>query len=319
MNISSTKGEQTQPSSKNEQTKDQKQNQSSQGKKAGAPSSHTTSKAKRPHAEVAESSAEEMQHLHNQIDEIGTDLKTIKEDIQKINEGVMKKEDMVALIKSTVEEIMKEINKNIEVTIEIKLEEKTRNLNKEIETLKNENAALKNQLEQNNSKFEKKILEVEKLSMHANEKANRNEQYSMKHNLKIMGVAESNKTETKQELINKVFDLFKAQNVTINKDGIQEIHRLPSKKPGPKPVIIKTFTTDDKATMMRARKQMNQGGHRLVDHVTKPNTELIQMLNKHREISSAWYFNGSVYGETVSGRRIKFDLHDDVDAKIATV
>lgn len=65
MSNSNIKWEQTLPSSQNEQTKDQKQKQICHGKKAEASSSHISYKAKRPHAEVAESSAEETEHIYH--------------------------------------------------------------------------------------------------------------------------------------------------------------------------------------------------------------------------------------------------------------
>ena len=61
---------------------------------------------------------------------------------------------------------------------------------------------------------------------------------------------------------------------------------------------------------------MKSAGHRLVDDVTKLNTELISRLSEHPAIEAAWYFNGSVYGRTTAGRRVKFDLHDDINNTI---
>ncbi|KAH3885692.1 hypothetical protein DPMN_009688 [Dreissena polymorpha] len=55
---------------------------------------------------------------------------------------------------------------------------------------------------------------------------------------------------------------------------------------------------------MRKRALMKNGGLRLVDDVTKPNQGLINRLLLHPDISSAWYFNGSVY---------KFDIYDNVN------
>ena len=63
---------------------------------------------------------------------------------------MMTKADMKTFIKGTFEEIMIEINKSIELTIETKIKERTTSLkkdvdhlNKEIESLLNENNKLK--------------------------------------------------------------------------------------------------------------------------------------------------------------------------------
>ena len=60
---------------------------------------------------------------------------------------------------------------------------------------------------------------------------------------------------------------------------------------------------------MRHRKEMKEAGYRLVDDVTKLNTELINRLTMHEHIASAWFFNSSVYGKTTAGKRHKFDLY----------
>ncbi|KAK3092771.1 hypothetical protein FSP39_007062 [Pinctada imbricata] len=62
----------------------------------------------------------------------------------------------------------------------------------------------------------------------------------------------------------------------------------------------------------------NSGKHyRLSDDVTERNSKLIQRLSDHELIESAWYYNGRVFGKTVSdGNRIKFDLYDDIDQKV---
>ena len=68
---------------------------------------------------------------------------------------------------------------------------------------------------------------------------------------------------------------------------------------------------------MKNQAAMKAAGHRLVDDVTKLNTALISKMNDHASIESAWYFNGSVYGKTESGKRLRFDIHDDFATVIA--
>ena len=73
-----------------------------------------------------------------------------------------------------------------------------------------------------------------------------------------------------------------------------------------------------KATIMRKRsviKKNTNGQCWLTDDVTKLNALLINRLLNHPEIENAWYFNGSVYGET-DGTRMKFELFDNIDEKI---
>ncbi|XP_062588307.1 histone-lysine N-methyltransferase set-17-like, partial [Saccostrea cucullata] len=74
---------------------------------------------------------------------------------------------------------------------------------------------------------------------------------------------------------------------------------------------------DKKAHIMRHRSEVKDapGNVRLGDDVTKENSELIARLLDNEGITSAWYFNGSVYAK-VKDKRVKFDILDDIDHKI---
>ena len=110
----------------------------------------------------------------------------------------------------------------------------------------------------------------------------------------------------------------KKVEVTIDEDDVVAIHRIPGREGLERPILIKLKNTDAKAKVMRKRsdlKKVTGGKIRLVDDVTKLNADLITALLAREEIESAWYFNGSVYGQ-VDGKRVKFDLLDDVDQKL---
>ena len=62
----------------------------------------------------------------------------------------------------------------------------------------------------------------------------------------------------------------------------------------------------------KKRRAMKSAGHHLVDDVTKLNSLLIHRLLEHSSIEQAWYYNGAVYGKTLTGRKLKFDVHDDI-------
>ena len=60
------------------------------------------------------------------------------------------------------------------------------------------------------------------------------------------------------------------------------IHTIPSRQE-PKPVLMKLKNNNIKTRLMKQRKTMKQLGHKLVDDVTKKNTELISRLLKHEK------------------------------------
>ena len=291
--------------------------------KVGASSSHTVQgAAKRKLEQVANSSAEELVLLNTQMEELSGDIKLIKNNMdglmQKSSE-MMTKADMKAFIRGTVEEIMIEINKSIELTIETKIKEKTKSLKKDVdqltkdvESLRNENNKLKKDL----SQAEKKNSEIEKIAKQGQTTANQNEQYSRKTNVKILDIKKEG-NEDESTLTTTVSNLLATQGVMIRPESILAIHRIPSKPGTVNPVLVKFRNNNDKTKVMKIRAEMKAAGHRLVDDVTKLNTALITKLNDHASIESAWYFNGSIYGKTDSGKRLRFDIHDDIDTVIS--
>ena len=278
------------------------------------PSIQHLPRPKDPLKKLPTQSAEEIVLLSHQMEELATELRAIGSsvnDLRAKTEDAMTKNDMKTFIKATVQDIMNEINKNIEVTIDIKVQERTKKWQEEIDMLREENDQLKLKLLNAN----KNSLSFQKTANLALEKANYNEQYSRKNNIKIMNIREE-AGEDDSTLLNKVSDLLGKQDITLSPHQVIAIHRIPGKPGSPKPVLMKVTNTTVKSTIMRKRKVMKSAGHRLVDDVTRLNTELITRLFDHPAIEAAWYFNGTVYGKTTAGRRIKFDLHDDIDDTI---
>ena len=252
------------------------------------------------------------------MDEVAVDVKQIKDsinDLTKRSDDMKTKADMKTFIKTTIDEIMIEINENMEVTIDIKIKEKTETikkeieqLNKDIESIRSENIKLKNDL----SEAKKNNEETAKIAKQGLQKANQNEQYSRKNNVKILNIEEQT-DEDEGKLMNTVGELLHRQSVHITPGQIVAIHRIPDKSGTHKPVLIKFRNNSDKTRVMKTRAGMKAMGHRLVDDVTKLNTTLISKLTDHTLIDSAWYFNGAICGKTTSGKRLKFDMYDDID------
>lgn len=297
-------------------SKPNKQHEKKEKEKVGSASVHTTpARAKRPLSEVANSSAEEIVMLSTQMEEISTDLKELSQNVSTLmnkSETMMTKQDMKTFIATTVEEIMVEINKNIEVTIELKVNEKTKKLSDDVKLLQDENNDLKEKLItlQDNHDVTKKTANL------ALKIANQNEQYSRKHNIKIMDITEE-PLETETSLLRSVINVLEQQEVRLTPDQVVAIHRIPSKKGNTKPVLLKVKNNNIKTEIMKKRKEMKSMGHRLVDDVTRLNTACITELNAHPLIDAGWYFNGAVFGKTKTGKRLKLELNDDIDTVIA--
>ncbi|KAH3728985.1 hypothetical protein DPMN_135356 [Dreissena polymorpha] len=119
--------------------------------------------------------------------------------------------------------------------------------------------------------------------------------------------------ESSETLITKVSNLFNNQGVILEKQDIMAIHRIPGRKGSTKPVLIKLMNNQVKSNLMKKRKAMKEAGNRIADDVTKLNSGLISRLTLHHNIDSAWFFNGSVYGQTTRQERVKFDIYDNID------
>ena len=237
--------------------------------------------------------------------------------------GMLKKEEVEQLITNTVTTLMNKIMQNINDKIDQLVSEKLVEMQAKIESLDYDNKNFKDKiqiLEDKTSTNDKSIHEqIEKtyeLSKLAHMKANYNEQYSRKNNIKILNIQE-NREETEDSITKSVTSILKTHaGVDLLLTDIIAIHRIPTKRGQTRPVLVKLRNNSAKSTIMRKRAPMKNGGYKLVDDVTKPNQGLINRLHLHPDISSAWYFNGSVYGQTVADERIKFDIYDNVNNAI---
>ena len=174
-----------------------------------------------------------------------------------------------------------------------------------------ENVEIKERLD----KVESKLKKQKEKTKAAFEQSNYNEQFSRKNNVKIMGV-EGLGDETDSNLTAEIIDIVKQKtNVDIDPSDIVALHRIPSRH-NPRPVLVKFKNNSIKTRLMRNRRIMKQQGYKLVDDVTKKNTELISRLLRHEKIDSAWFFNGFIYGKTTEGKRHRFDLYSDIEAVI---
>lgn len=159
-----------------------------------------------------------------------------------------------------------------------------------------------------------KVTDCDKRSKAAMQMGNYNEQYSRKFNIKIMNYPEKKDEDLRETFVT---DIVKEKlNVTITSSDIQAIHRIPGKAGQPKPVIVKMINSEVKSKIMRVKKNLPKEGLNLVDDVTQLNMGLITRLRESERFENVWYFNGSVYGKTAEGTKLKFDLFDDIEFKL---
>ena len=266
---------------------------------------------KRTHSDVSETSMEELGFIHTQLDNVTAELKETKESLKNL----MTKSDISEFITKTVDSVLKGINDKIKQVVEEEVKEKVKEtvteLNNRLDFIVFENVEIKERLD----KVESKLKKQKEKTKAAFVQSNYNEQFSRKNNVKIMGV-EVLEDETDSNLTAEIIDIVKQKtNVDIDPSDIVALHRIPSRH-NPRPVLVKFKNNSIKTRLMRNRRIMKQQGYKLVDDVTKKNTELISRLLRHEKIDSAWFFNGFIYGKTTEGKRHRFDLYSDIEAVI---
>ena len=276
---------------------------------------------KRPNIEVSMDSSSdltiELTNFQNDLDIIKDSLEGVvtKTDLDKSLADIVKKSDLETVVTSIVTKLLDSFKKEINE----KISEKSNKQTKAIENLIKENEELREQIagqRKKMSEIQKQVADNEIISKEALQMSNYNQQYSRKFNIKIM-----NYPENKDEKIRDIFvkDIVKDKlNVKVDSSEIQAIHRIPGKIGEARPVIVKLVNSEVKYRIMRAKKNLpKKETVRLVDDVTKHNMGLITRLRNCKELESAWYFNCSVYGKTFDEKRIKFDIFDDINNKIA--
>lgn len=273
--------------------------------------------AKRTHSEVSNCSTEELSCIQLQLEQMSESLTEVRGDLKTL----MKKEDIENLITTTVTNIMENLEKKMTEYINSKINGNLTDLQDKIHSLEFENADLKSKIDHMETKLDQHVEKTQKelennkaMAKEAIKKANYNEQYSRKNNIKILNVPEK-KDETEEVLTLSVQDILKKHEVSLSKDQILAIHRIPGRN-GTKPVLLKLKNNNAKIKIMRIRKVMKEDGHRLIDDVTQLNHGLLNRLSLHPDIKTSWFFNGSVYGSTSTGRRYKFDIYDNISSII---
>lgn len=257
------------------------------------------------------------------LDEIKQCLKgsISKADFTSAIADLVKKDDLTeivsTIVKKLLENVKEDLRKEIVAESERVAKERTGELTDRMDSLEFENHQLQEKLEEakkENDKMRSDMKSSDRRSKLASAVSNQTEQYSRKLNIKVLGLEEKENECLRERIPNLVKEVTK---INLDNWDIVAVHRIPGRQGQPRPVIVKFWSLDCKLPIIKKRKDFKQKkGIRLVEDVTKMNTELINKLSRHQEIDSAWYFNGSVYGKTKSGKRIKFDICDEIDEKI---
>lgn len=275
-----------------------------------------TNPKKRPRTCISDSSDHSV-CIEKDLEEIKKSMENIvrKEDIAEIVTNIMGKlldKWKMEIKKETMVEVNKETTKIKEV-----YEKKLTNMSRKMDKIELENVNL---LEKNSllhtevRQIREDMAQIEHTATESLRMANWNEQYSRKKNIKIYNLKESRGEQLIQDFVSSIKDSVK---VEIRPEEIVAMHRIPGKPGSPRPVIVKFLRMENKITILKNRKALQEKlDIKIGDDITHKNRELLGRLNRHENITSAWYFNGHIYGTDMDGDRHRFDIFDNINQKL---
>ena len=250
------------------------------------------------------------------------------EEIKKSMEKIVKKDDIAEMATNIMgklfdkwkmeikKEIMEEESKETTKIKEV-YEMKLTNVTRQMEKIEVENINL---IEKNSllhievRKIREDMAHIEHNATESLRMANWNEQYSRKKSIKIYNMKESRGEHLIQDFVSS---LKEKVNVEISPSEIVAMHRIPGKHGAPRPVIVKFLRMENKITVLKNRKALQEMiDIKMGDDITHKNQGLLGRLNRHVNITRAWYFNGNIYGTDMDGDKHKLDIFDNINQKL---
>lgn len=271
---------------------------------------------KRTHSDVSEESIDSVDivAIHSELKEIKNALQdtVTKSDLDKL----VKQNDLKQIVTNIVQQLLSSFKQSITEEFNTKLREKTGKLQDYVDSLNIENENLKERLRQKDIQLldlEKKVADCNIRSVDALRSANYNEQYSRKHNIRIVNLPEKPDENLKTEFIKLVKNDLK---IELNPTDVVAIHRIPGKDGFVRPVLAKVRNTETKINIMRQKKGLTKDV-KFHDDITVKNLGLMSHLKSYEDLDNIWFYNCSVYGKLKDSKhRIRFDLFDNFNEKI---
>ncbi|CAG2211428.1 paramyosin-like [Mytilus edulis] len=275
--------------------------------------------AKRPHTCLS-SDGDHSLCIETELNEIRNSMKNIlrKEDVKLIVT-----ETVTSLLTQMKKEMKKELKKEMMVEIQSNQEKVEQHFKSEVSRLSaridsvefdNANILEKNaSLHKENRLLKEEIENTGRRATDAMQLSNWNEQYSRKKNVKIFDFPEKRGEKLPHNFLNEIGKL----DVNIDQSEIVAAHRIPGKPGKPRPILVKFLRMESKIALLRNRKLINEKLEvRISDDVTRLNQGLLNRLYLHEDVTSAWYFNGHIYGTDNNGDRHRFDIYDNIRQKL---
>jgi hypothetical protein len=274
---------------------------------------------KRSHSDVANESAEgvDMIGIQSDLSEIKQSLRgtVTKSDLKGAMDNLVQQKDLKVLVTDIVQKLLTNFEEKITKKIEHVIWERTGKLQDQLDSLMIENENIRERIRAKDKiieSLEERVQDNTNRSIEALKLANYNEQYSRKHNIRMVNFPEKKGEILRDEFVNLVKTELK---VEIQPSDVQAIHRIPGKDGFQKPVIVKVRNTDVKIQIMRQKKNLTKDV-KFHDDITQRNLGLMARLKNTEKFENVWFYNCNVYAKPEGKSRIRYDLFDNIDEKL---
>lgn len=127
------------------------------------------------------------------------------------------------------------------------------------------------------------------------------EGYNRRDNVRIIGLKEHNNGEREQykETIAKVLEVAQAAKAEVLEGDISIAHRLPSRKEGPRPVIVRFCRRVSKVDLLRKKRSLadieKMKDIKIFEDLTRPRLQFFNIMKADQRFESVWTSQGIIY------------------------
>lgn len=245
------------------------------------------------------------------------DIKSRLDNIMEKIDCIVKKEEILDIVKNTiqqemeemVEKIKKKVYESVAHRIDI-VESETHNININLDVCKKHIKTLEKEMEQKDEIINQLRRKTEKDNQRQIEKTNDLEQYSRCNNVRIINLPEDDRDrlETTEETTEKVVQFLNDKMSTnIHQRDIDIAHRLGKKTINkPRPVIVKFLSRHHKFQSFKDKKTKLRGtGIYISEDLTRLNQRVFTAARKNTDVESCWTRNGQIVVKWKASQKIE--------------
>ena len=187
-------------------------------------------------------------------------------------------ETIQAVLTSSMPEIMKTIQDQLTVKIKAAVDECLRSLREDITKEVKQTVFYAEERSDLKAKCESEMLES----------------YNRRENVRIIGMPDST-----ADAIGRVVDLASALDAEVSANDISIAHPLPTKKPGPRPLIVRFSRRVAKVNLLRNKKNLDKFDNlknvRIFEDMTAPRLKFFNLMKSDNNIEKVWSREGTLH------------------------